>query len=234
MLTVDNVETAGWGPALRGMRNPLNSWDRADSLFDVEVENTLSDPATGEVVSSESVYKPVVIGPNDESLMRRLIGQGSSDHRKFMRMLTIYCDVTAPLYWWKEASTYRVGTVTNSCSTMHTIMRDKFTEDMFSWERVNGDPEWKADVIHDLNHTRDWYLDALTGGEEGEAEGIWYSLIQKLPSSWNQRRTWMLNYEVMANIYRARRHHKLDEWHQFIDAMVDELPYPWIFTGEGC
>lgn len=217
MIKVEHIETAGWGPALRGMRNPLDSWDRADSTY-ARVEWLGWD--------TPCIYQ---LGPNDEKLMRCLIGQGSSDHCKFRRMLAIYCDVTAPLYWWKEADTYKVGTVANSCSTMHTIMRHEFSRDMFSWE--DADNLVTDAVLDELNHLRRCYLSARETGDTGPAKFFWRSLIQQLPSSWNQRRTWMLNYEVMANIYRARKNHKLREWHDFIDAMLESLPYPWIITG---
>lgn len=219
MLTVEHVETAGWGPALRGMRNPLDSWERADSTF--ASVNWMEGTPT-------AIYE---LGDNDETLMRRLIGAGSSDHCKFRRMLVIWCDVMAPLYWWKEADQYKVGTVTNSCSTMHTIMRREFTREMFSWEDV--DNEVIGCVLGELNHLRRCHLNAREAGDDDAAKVFWRSLIQQLPSSWNQRRTLMLNYEVMANVYRARRNHKLKEWHDFIDAMLAELPHPWIFTGEG-
>ena len=142
-------------------------------------------------------------------------------------------DITAPLYWWKEADTYKVGTVANSCSTMHTIMSEPFTEDMFSWERVN-DRLFTITTVKDLNRLRELYLLRKLEKNEEDAKRLWNELIQKLPSSWNQKRTLMLNYEVMANIHRARKHHKLQEWHDFIDTMDENLPYPWIYTGEGC
>lgn len=225
MIKVEHIETYGWKPALRGMRNPLDSWDKADSVFTHDNEWPF-------------------LGPNDESLMRRLIGAGSNDHCKFRRMLAIYCDITAPLYWWKEFDTYKVGTVANSCSTMHTLMNKPFTVDMFSyedWADVSGGREYGkvikpipvAEVIIDyLNAARDVYLGAIEHGDNDSAKHIWRRIVQLLPESWMQKRTVMLNYEVMANIYHARKNHKLKEWHDFIDAIVSEVPYPWIFTGQ--
>lgn len=244
MIDIELLETAGWGPALHGMRNPLNSWDKADSTY-AQVQWLEGCPASINV-----------LGPNDESLMRRLIAAGTNDHCKFRRMISIAADVDAPLYWWKEADTYKVGTVANSCSTMHTIMRDGFEIGMFSTDRMSPRAKEQFQPIIDaLNERRDTYIDAKADASEfrrqyretGDAEmewrantldsiakGFWDDLIQMLPSSWMQKRTWMLNYEVMANIYKSRRHHKLMEWRDFIDYMVENLPYPWIFTGEGC
>lgn len=239
MMIVENVETCGWEPALRGMRNPLDSWERADSRFGGKVYVD-EIPGLGEYV--EHADYPVSLGPNDESLMRRLIGQGSSDHCKFRRMLVIYCDVTAPLYWWKEFDTYKVGTVANSCSTMHTLMNRTFRAEMFScedWQYLDADGGKRLyahfeGIINDLNTFRGVYLDGKRRGDKEKMEEVWRKIIQLLPESWNQRRTLMLNYEVMANIYRARKNHKLEEWHDFIDAIVEAVPHPWIFTGEGC
>lgn len=227
MLRVENVETAGWEPAIRGMRNPLNSWNRCDTDF------------------NRFTADPPAIGGHDEGLMRRLIGQGSPDHCKFRRMLKIYADVTAPQYWWSEYDTYKVATVANSCSKMHTLMSKPFDLSMFSCEdfaEVKRSPHGTAYVpvepasilIEYLNDMRDAYFAARDEGDEETAKHLWRRILQLLPQGWMQRRTVELNYEVMANIYRARRHHKLQEWHDFIDAMVGELPYPWIFTGEGC
>lgn len=228
VLTVEHVTTAGWEPALRGMRNPLDSWDKADSEYDVWRDVEIDAEAN----LHEAWREPVNIGPNDESLMRRLIAQGSSDHCKFRRMIAIWFDVTAPLYWHKEMDTYKVGTVANSCSTMHTIMKREFTADMFSWEDLTDD--FIIEQLALLNNIRGYYLRKKAEHEDEYAELAWRALIQTLPSSWNQKRTLMLSYEVMANIYRARRHHKLQEWHDFIDSIVEAVPYPWIFTGEGC
>lgn len=244
MIHTELLETSGWGPALHGMRNPLNSWDKADSTY-AQVQWLEGCPTSINV-----------LGPNDESLMRRLIGAGTNDHCKFRRMLSIYVDVDAPLYWWKEADTYKVGTVANSCSTMHTIMRDGFEIGMFSTDMMSDQSKRQfQETIDALNDRRDLYIASKDGErayievyrETGDTEDsenaaafaslakdYWYELIQMLPTSWMQMRTWMLNYEVMANIYKSRRHHKLKEWRDFIDYMVENLPYPWIFTEEGC
>lgn len=241
MIRVESIETAGWEPALRGMRNPLNSWERADSLFDVD--GHWDDDGSASVLAWTD---PVVIGPNDEALMRRLIGAGTNDHCKFRRMLKVYADVTAPLYWWSEYDTYKVATVANSCSKMHTLMDEPFTVEMFScedWSEITESDVYGrhiepvpigAMLIDFLNGQRDFYLAAKEHGDEDVAKHVWRRVIQLLPESWMQRRTVELNYEVMANIYKSRRHHKLREWRDFIDYMVENLPYPWVFTGDGC
>lgn len=237
MIKVENIETAGWEPALRGMRNPLDSWDKADSKF-----NILDVWPNGTTYGIEQV----VIGPNDERLMRRLIGQGSADHCKFRRMITVYADVTAPLYWWSEYDTYKVATVANSCSKMHTLMSKPFTVDMFScedWADITEDRVYgrhiepipmAATLIDFLNGQRDVYFAAKEHGDEDRAKHVWRRIVQLLPESWMQKRTVELNYEVLSNIYRARRHHKLQEWHDFLHVMCSDLPYTWVFTGEGC
>lgn len=202
MLCIEHVETQGWEMAIRGMRNPLNSWDKSDSYF-------------GKIVHS--------IGPNDLSLMRRLAAAGS-DHRKFMRMITVSMDITAPLYWLKEFDTYKVGTVANSCSTMHTIHSKAFTLADFSVDHLTGDGlECFYQVLGQLNFARLAYL-------ETKDKAYWYEMIQLLPTSFNQKRTVLLNYEVLRNMYHARRHHKLDEWHAFCD-MVEALPHAELITG---
>ena len=202
MLRIEHVETQGWEMAIRGMRNPLNSWDKSDSHF-------------GKIVHS--------IGPNDLSLMRRLAAAGS-DHRKFMRMITVSMDITAPLYWWKEFDTYKVGTVANSCSTMHTIHTKEFTLDDFSHDQLKPFAmDALLNTIDCMNAYRKRYL-------ESKNKENWWQMIQLLPSSYNQKRTVLLNYEVLRNIYHARRHHKLDEWHAFCD-MVEALPHAELITG---
>lgn len=210
MIEVERIITAGWEPALWGMRNPLNSWKKSDSTF-----------SNGRIQ---------LIGNNDKTLINRLTHQGSSDHCKFRRMIAIYCDVTAPLYWWKEMDTYKVGTVANSCSTMHTIMNEEFTADMFSWEDLTDD--FVIEQLALLNNIRSYYLEKKAQHEDEYAKLAWRTLIQSLPSSWNQKRTLMLNYEVMANIYRARKNHKLKEWRDFICEIHERVPYHEIFTGE--
>ena len=240
MLKIENTDVMGWEAAIRGMRNPLNSWDKSDSSF----EDVFEDPENFHTYYMKSVE----IGPNDQDLMKRLRNAGT-DHRKFMRMIAVYVDITAPLYWWKEFDTYKVGTVANSCSTMHKIADKEFTLEDFSCERlVNG---WAGkdfngfdiilpgprdcldNTIVMLNRVRESYLASLKGDSSTglTSKEIWWQMIQLLPSSYNQRRTVMLNYEVLANIYRSRRNHKLDEWHVFCD-WIKTLPYSALITGE--
>jgi len=202
MLKAEKVRTFGWMEAIRGMRNPMNSWDRMDSVayaFDGDVK----------------------IGKNDLALMKSLVNAGS-DHRKFLRMITVYMDITAPLYWWKEYDTYKVGTVANSCSTMHKITAKEFRMDDFSHEHLYGTAETAlCHVVNILNLYRGMYL-----GEDNPdvKKSHWWQLIQLLPSSYNQKRTVMLNYEVLRNIYHARKNHKLDEWHELC-RVIEQLPY---------
>lgn len=240
MLKISDFEVMGWEYAIRGMRNPMNSWEKSDS--ERKYEN---------IRDSEGY---LVIGPNDFDLMTRLRNAGT-DHRKFMRMIAVYLDITAPLYWWKEFDTYKVGTVANSCSTMHKIAEKEFTLEDFSCEHLfdeNSLPpyEERVDIEHCeplaaidvngqwcyytpktfvrmtcnvLNHFRDLYL-------KTKDKKYWWQMIQLLPSSYNQKRTVMLNYEVLANIYKSRRNHKLDEWHTFCN-WIEELPYSEVITG---
>lgn len=214
MIKIENVEVVGWQAAIRGMRNPLNSWHKSDSK---QVPGMLED---------EQTYIPAhfEIGPNDKDLMRRLRKAGT-DHRKFMRMITVYVDITAPLYLWKEISTYKVGTVANSCSTMHKIHAKEFTLDDFSHEHL--EPEMLTvlgGVIFALNTARDLYI-------SGKDKTDWWQMIQLLPSSYNQKRTVMLNYEVLANMYKSRKDHKLDEWRGLCE-WIKTLPYAELITGE--
>ena len=218
MIKIENYEVVGWEHAIRGMRNPMNSWDRSDSMFYLMIDDDKSED---------------FIGPNDLDLMQRL-ASGGSDDRKFMRMITVYLDVTAPLYWWKEFDTYKVGTVANSCSTMHKIHAKEFTLEDFSSEHLS-EPAISIlkNTIEALNQARDLYL-----GYDGfkhkwgdwEKKHYWWQMIQLLPSSYNQKRTVMLNYEVLKNIYHARKNHKLDEWHYFCD-WIESLPYSELITG---
>lgn len=240
MLKIENTEVLGWEHAIRGMRNPLNSWGKGDS--ERKYEN---------VRDSKGCF---VIGSNDLDLMTRLRNAGT-DHRKFMRMISVYVDLTAPLYWWKEFDTYKVGTVANSCSTMHKIAAKEFTledfshehlfgpDDMLKWDErkdigrdnalaaVNVDGNWCyftpqgyiQMTCNILNHYREKYL-------ETKDKKYWWQMIQLLPSSYNQKRTVMLNCEVLANIYKSRRNHKLDEWHTFCD-WIEGLPYSELITG---
>ena len=225
MIKIENTEIVGWEAAIRGMRNPLNSWEKSDS---VKCYANANCPGI-----CKNNVSGICIGPNDYDLMTRLRNAGT-DHRKFMRMITVYVDITAPLYWWKEFDTYKVGTVANSCSTMHKIHAKEFTLDDFSHEHLlihantyNGYVPYSIleSVIGALNEFRDLYL-------ETKNKAYWWQLIQLLPSSYNQRRTVMLNYEVLANIYKSRRNHKLDEWHVFCE-WIENLPYSKLITDGG-
>ena len=228
MLKIENFEVMGWEHAIRGMRNPMNSWEKSDSEW-VPQFDTVQGPVAGKFI----------IGPNDYALMKKLRNAGT-DHRKFMRMITVYLDITAPLYWWKEFDTYKVGTVANSCSTMHKIHAKEFTLDDFSHEHLIAGygvcdirtyeydgPNNPKDVLNlmvdMLNEARQLYL-------ETKDKKYWWQMIQLLPSSYNQKRTVMLNYEVLANIYKSRKDHKLDEWHTFCH-WIEELPYSELITG---
>lgn len=203
MLKVDHVQTLGWEAAIRGMRNPKNSWDKSDTAF-------FSYPENG--VEHE-------IGPNDMKLMTTLANAGQV-HGKFLRMIVVTMDITAPLYWWKEYDTYKVGTVANSCSTMHKIASKPFERADFSHDHLKPcHYDWLDSTIERLNHERDIFN--LSGGRDKEA---WWQMIQMLPSSYNQRRTVMLNYAVLKNMYEYRHDHKLDEWHVLCDA-IEKLPY---------
>ena len=204
MLKIENVSTSGWKAAIRGMRNPKNSWAQIDSA----------------VVNGNSF----VVGNNDYDLMYRLASAGT-DHGKFMRMIHVQCDVTAPLYWWKEADQYKVGTVTDSCSTMHKIHAKEFTLDDFSHEHLNDEStDCLLKLIDLLNRYRELFL-------KDKNKSWWWQMIQLLPSGYNQLRTWDLNYAVLQNIYHARRNHKLDEWHTFCD-WIESLPYSDLITCE--
>ena len=235
MIKIENTEIVGWEAAIRGMRNPLNSWEKSDSKW-YSIGIPTSNPAA---INDKYLSQKYCIGDNDLDLMKRLRNAGT-DHRKFMRMITIYMDITAPLYWWKEFDTYKVGTVANSCSTMHKIHAKEFTLEDFSCEHLIDhyeDPSMNLnysykypkavmqDLINILNHYRRWYL-------ETKDKKYWWQLIQLLPSSYNQRRTVMLNYEVLANIYKSRRNHKLDEWHVFCE-WIENLPYSKLITDGG-
>lgn len=224
MLKIENVEVMGWEHAIRAMRNPMNSWGKSDS---------------------EIYGGGYCVGSNDLGLMKRLC-KGGADDRKFMRMIVVYVDITAPLYWWKEFDTYKVGTVANSCSTMHKIHAKEFVWEDFSDEHLDdernvlencneyqlGDHYWpeytSRDIlnltIYALNYYRDLYF-------QTKDKQYWWQMIQLLPSSYNQRRTVMLNYEVLRNIYHARINHKLDCWHVFCD-WIETLPYSELITND--
>ena len=226
MLKIENSEVLGWEHAIRGMRNPMNSWDQSDS----DEEDFAEKPEGSLIVKYGDEYN-YLLGPNDQSLMMQLRNAGT-DHRKFMRMIVVYLDITAPLYWWKEFDTYKVGTVANSCSTMHKIHDKEFTLDDFSCEHLMDELDFERTfktyletTIEGLNEARDKYL-------ETNDKFYWWQMIQLLPSSYNQKRTVMLNYGVLANLYKSRRNHKLDEWHTFCD-WVETLPYSELITGKG-
>ena len=223
MIRIENVETMGWEHAIRGMRNPKNSWDKSDSVYGTywgKIDNHKCFDSSG-----------FNIGKDDHKLMMTLRNAGT-DHRKFMRMITVYLDITAPLYWWKEFDTYKVGTVANSCSTMHKIHAKEFTMDDFSndhlvlWDvdnNVHIPMGCLQDTINVLNACREKYL-------ETKDKMYWWQMIQLLPSSYNQKRTVMLNYEVLANMYKSRKHHKLDEWRNFCE-WIEQLPYSELIIG---
>lgn len=201
MIKFENTDVIGWEPAVRGMRNPMNSWEKSDSIFCKRTE--CANCECREDCGSEKLDYD--IGPNDHNLMIKLRNAGT-DHRKFMRMITVYVDITAPLYWWKEFDTYKVGTVANSCSTMHKIHEKEFTLEDFSCEHlIVASMLGFIKQLEYLNVCREAYL-------KTKDKKYWWQMIQLLPSSYNQKRTVMLNYEVLANIYKSRKNHKLDEW----------------------
>ncbi len=231
MIDISNVEVIGWEHAIHGMRNPMNSWDKSDTDYGL-------------------IGNFVDIGLADYELMMNLRNAGT-DHRKFMRMIVVYMDINAPLYWWKEFDTYKVGTVANSCSTMHKIHSKEFTMEDFSCEHLIGN-DTARDLIYDEvmvpNEEQDvniinwapidileFTIKALNTYRkaflETKDKKYWWQMIQLLPSSYNQKRTVMLNYEVLANIYKSRKNHKLDEWRVFCD-VIKILPYSELITGE--
>ena len=204
---------------IEGMRNPMNSWDKSDSYINYEVEYDDYLPWV------ETHYQYFRVGAGDNSLMQRLANAGT-DHRKFMRMMPVYVRITAPLYWWKEFDTYKVGTVANSCSTMHKIMDKEFTLEDFSVERMSDYLLVGVEALVDtLNTLRDLYINYdKYDNPETPKQKIWDSVIQLLPSSYNQTRNVMMNYEVLANIYKSRKDHKLDEWREFCK-WIESLPF---------
>lgn len=234
MLKIENAEVMGWEHAIRGMRNPKNSWNASDSIFvdgDVYYNIRGAEPGDEDIREfDENHYQDVMIGENDLNLMSRLCKAGA-DHRKFMRMITVYLDITGPFYWWKEFDTYKVGTVANSCSTMHKLTAKEFALDDFSHDHLNvAGTNILTQIVETLNLLREAYLGNEIKGPEWKKD-IWYMMIQLLPSSYNQKRTVMLNYEVLANIYKSRRNHKLDEWHTLCD-WIESLPYSELITGK--
>lgn len=249
MIKLENYEVLGWEHAIRGMRNPKNSWDKSDSGWSSDWPYTLVGEGHIFVDSDSEGYMELAIGPNDQKLMMTLCNSGT-DHRKFMRMIAVYVDITGPLYWWKEFDTYKVGTVANSCSTMHKIADKEFTLEDFSCEHLLDEPyhrDWITSAAVDeditsphkvwatpldiLRFTIEMLNDYRINYLETKDKQDWWQMIQLLPSSYNQKRTVMLNYEVLANIYKSRRNHKLDEWHTFCD-WIKSLPYSEIITLE--
>lgn len=250
MLKIEETEVVGWRAAIRGMRNPKNSWSRSDSFIPCYYKTKCHECEDNQKCAYyfEDGYglpykKDDFIGTNDLDLMTRLRNAGT-DHRKFMRMIVVYLDITAPLYWWKEFKTYRAGRKfgddepeiidegyleydieMNSCSTMHKISAKEFTLADFSHENLGMQSlRVLKDTIKVMNDFREEFL-------KDQKKDNWWQMIQLLPSSYNQRRTVMLNYEVLANMYKSRRNHKLDEWHTFCD-WIKSLPYSELITGE--
>ena len=226
MLKIENTEVYGWEAAIRGMRNPKNSWDKSDSVYHC---GDSVDDFECDLCGNCGYYKssnlpcppnnnPIIVGKNDLKLMKTLAKAGS-DHGKFLRMINVTMDVTAPLYWWKEFDTYKVGTVANSCSTMHKIQDKEFTLDDFSIEHLTEEVIENPfnEIIDCLNFFRGLYL-------QHKDKNDWWQMIQLLPSSYNQKRTIQLNYAVLKTMYFARKDHKLDEWHTFCDWILS-LPY---------
>lgn len=213
MIKIEKIKTLGWEDAIRGMRNPMNSWEKSDSVF----------------------YYPYCYLRQNDHILAMSLAKSGTDHAKFRRMIIVSCDITAPLYWWKEFDTYKVGTVANSCSTMHKIHEKEFALGDFSYEHLSNFSSHPEDVkdpitilsetIKTLNSCRECYL-------KEHDKYFWWQMIQLLPSSYNQKRTVMLNYEVLANIYKSRKDHKLDEWRKFCEVMKKSCQYSELFTLE--
>lgn len=205
MIKIENVVTPStmqWESVVRGIRNPYNSWEKSDSYWD-------------------TLTMEFNIGKEDLKLMEKLANAGD-DHGKFLRMLPVICDLTAPLYWWKEAEQYKIGTTTDSCSTMHTVHKKKFELEDFSVD--NDTIGIFNSIIDGLNYYRDAYNDNMASGSKEIAKVAWYSMIQLLPSSYNQRRTWSANYQVLRHIYHARKGHRLKEWEDML-WWISDLPF---------
>ena len=225
MIKFEDVVTPSpeqWKATIMGARNPLNSWNRSDSKFHEDIDFDPDDYPCG--------FK---LGPNDYDLLKRLRNAGTADHRKFMRMLPVMVTITAPLYWWKEFDTYKVGTVANSCSTMHKIADKEFTLEDFSTEHLYSDElEFFKEIVDRLNGCRNLYLYSKKNESPRDVKNDWWQMIQLLPSSYNQKRTVMCNYETLTNIYKSRKDHKLDEWKTFCNDWIKNLPYSDLITGE--
>ena len=241
MIKLENYEVMGFAHAIRGMRNPMNSWSKSDSDYCFELDSCdgcpmheydeatnhekCNLPPSGRDKDGNSFSSDFVIGPNDHELMMKL-AKGGAVHAKYRRMITVYVDITAPLYWWKEFDTYKVGTVANSCSTMHKIHSRDLTLEDFSVEHLDErGVGLMQDVIDAINLHREGYT--LATGDKEE----WYKMIQLLPTSYNQKRTVMMNYEVLTNIYETRKNHKLDEWHKLCE-WIESLTYSEVITGQ--
>lgn len=227
MIKLENTEVIGWEAAVRGMRNPLNSWSQSDSGRCLThgpahcSDCVYADSCNASETDLDAHY---IVGPKDYDLMTRLRNAGT-DHRKFMRMITVYVDITAPLYWWKEFDTYKIGTVANSCSTMHKIAAKEFELDDFSHEHLGFQSvRILKNTIKVMNDFREEFI-------KDHEKVNWWQMIQLLPSSYNQRRTVMLNYEVLANMYKSRKNHKLDEWKDLC-MWIKTLPHSQLITGE--
>ncbi len=236
MIKIEKTEVMGWESAIRGMRNPMNSWNRSDSGIcgggDMHIG---CDNCANRIPCNHSFDGSWQLGQEDHCLMMKLAKAGSV-HGKFRRMIAVYVDITAPLYWWKEFDTYKVGTVANSCSTMHKIHAKEFDTDDFSHEHLDVRTiEMLKSIVDILNDYRDLYVNYNTNDFEIKGcpskKDIWWQMIQLLPSSYNQKRTVMLNYEVLVGIYRWRKEHKLDEWREFC-RWIEQLPYSEIIIGE--
>ena len=233
MIKIENIEIMGWEHAIRGMRNPMNSWEKSDSGICKGGDDGIGcENCANQEYCTHAFNRSWQLGKADHDLMMRLAAGGPT-HAKYRRMIMVYVDITAPLYWWKEFDTYKVGTVANSCSTMHKIAAKEFTLDDFSHEHliVAGLNSLKR-TIEDLNSCREGYLDESIKQNPEWRKEVWWQMIQLLPSSYNQKRTVMLNYEVLAGIYPKRKNHKLDEWVDFCK-WIETLPYSEIIVGKG-
>ena len=234
MIKIENIDILGWEAAIRGMRNPMNSWSKSDSKF-VDVFEDYNE-------FTNYYWNDIELGENDHKLAMSLCKAGT-DHRKFLRMITVYVDITAPFYWWKEFDTYKVGTVANSCSTMHKIADKEFTLDDFSSEHLTDSRDYGTELLNVNGEGTDIFVSPynLLKIEIGVLNNMrkmfietkdkkwWWQMIQLLPTSYNQKRTVMLNYEVLANMYHSRKNHKLDEWRRFCE-FIEELPYSELIT----
>ena len=245
MLKIENVDIYGWEAAIRGMRNPLESYNKSDSAFQhgddylTINDDTADSEFIAEQIASGRLYERAFIGPNDYKLMQNLC-KGGSEESKWRRFVHVTCDITAPLYFYKQLDVYRAGVEKNSCSTMHKIHAKEFTRDDFSCDKLISADEYFDElpnglIVGDFDKALEVTIMALNDARElylqTKDKKFWYQMIQLLPSSYNQRRTYEFNYESLANIYRQRKSHKLDEWHQFCD-WEKELPYSEFITLE--